>query len=150
MVAAVGLACDSRAAAEDAVQEALARAWERSERGEEIRSLRAWVATVALNLARSRLRRLRREQRLRERLATHPVIAGPVEDAIDVQRALWTLSRKQREASVLRYYLGMDVAEVAEVMGISVGTAKTSLFRARRKMAQVLGEREPEEDVVGP
>ena len=43
LVAAVALISGSRAAAEDAVQEALARAWERSERGEQIESLPAWV-----------------------------------------------------------------------------------------------------------
>lgn len=53
LVAAVGLISGSRPAAEDAVQEALARAWERSERGEHIESLQAWVTTVAMNLARS-------------------------------------------------------------------------------------------------
>jgi RNA polymerase sigma factor (sigma-70 family) len=148
LVAAVGLACGSRAAGEDAVCEALARAWERTERGEEIRNLRAWVATVALNYARSGFRRILVERRARERLAPVPDIPGADEDAIDLRRALGTLPRKQREASVLRYYLGLNVAEVAEVMGISEGTAKTSLYRARQKLAAELGEREPENDVV--
>jgi DNA-directed RNA polymerase specialized sigma24 family protein len=57
LVAAVALVCSSRPAAEDAVQEALLRAWERSEKGDEIDYLNAWVTTVALNLARSSLRR---------------------------------------------------------------------------------------------
>jgi DNA-directed RNA polymerase specialized sigma24 family protein len=56
LVAAVALTSGSRPAAEDAVQEALIRAWERSDKGEEIASLEGWVATVALNLARSGLR----------------------------------------------------------------------------------------------
>jgi DNA-directed RNA polymerase specialized sigma24 family protein len=43
LVAAVALACQSRPAAEDAVQEALLRAWERSEKGQELDSLEAWV-----------------------------------------------------------------------------------------------------------
>jgi RNA polymerase sigma-70 factor, ECF subfamily len=148
LVAAVGMACGSRAAGEDAVCEALARAWERTDRGEEIRNLRAWVATVALNFARSGLRRVLVERRARERLAPVPDLPGADEDAIDLRRALATLPRKQREAAVLRYYLGLDVAEVARTMGISEGTAKTSLFRARRKLAAQLGEREPENDVV--
>jgi RNA polymerase sigma factor (sigma-70 family) len=148
LVAAVGLACGSRAAGEDSVCEALARAWERTERGEEIRNLPAWVATVALNHARSGFRRVLAERRARERLAPIPDLPGADEDAIDLRRALQRLPRKQREASVLRYYLGLDVAEVAKVMGISEGTAKTSLYRARRKLALELGEREPENDVV--
>ena len=65
LVAAVTLVCDSRAAAEDAVQEALARAWER---GEQIDSLPAWVTTVSLNLARSGVRRVIAERRARRRL----------------------------------------------------------------------------------
>ena len=55
----------SRAAAEDAVAEALARAWERTDRGDAIDSLPAWVTRVALNLSKSRLRRLRIEARHR-------------------------------------------------------------------------------------
>ena len=49
LVAAVALTSGSRPAAEDAVQEALLRAWQRSEKGDEIDSLEGWVTTVALN-----------------------------------------------------------------------------------------------------
>ena len=52
------------------MQEALLRAWERSEKGDEIDSLDGWVTTVALNLARSGLRRMRSERRARARLDT--------------------------------------------------------------------------------
>ena len=62
LVAAVALTSGSRPAAEDAVQEALLRAWARSEKGDEIDSLEGWVTTVALNLARSGLRRIRSER----------------------------------------------------------------------------------------
>jgi DNA-directed RNA polymerase specialized sigma24 family protein len=54
VVGAVAMISDSRPAAEDAVCEALARAWERSERGERIESVAAWVTAVAMNLSRSR------------------------------------------------------------------------------------------------
>jgi len=77
LVAAVALVCGSRAAAEDAVQEALLRAWERSEKGDEIRSLEGWVTTVALNLARSGLRRIRSERAARARLHTSGVGEPP-------------------------------------------------------------------------
>ena len=146
LVAAVSLACGSRAAAEDAVQEALARAWERGERGEHIESLRAWVMKVAINLVRSGFRRMLAERRARERLAARPVefgsslptVAG-TEDAVDVGRALAALPRRQREAAVLRYYIDLSVLEVASVLGVSEGTAKTTLFRARRALAGALG-----------
>jgi predicted RNA polymerase sigma factor len=58
LVVALALANGSLAAAEDAVQEALVRAWAKSERGDHIESLPAWVTTVALNLSRKTVRRL--------------------------------------------------------------------------------------------
>src|SRR5439155_8336267 len=73
VVAAISLACGSRAAAEDAVQEALARAWER---GEHIETLRAWVMKVAINLVRSGFRRMLAERRARERMANRAVEFG--------------------------------------------------------------------------
>ena len=145
LVAAVALVCGSRPTAEDAVQEALLRAWERSEKGEEIESLNAWVATVAMNLARSGLRRVRSERRARARL--HGLAASEPAglDRIDVERALSTLPRRQREAVVLRYYLRMDTREVAGALGINEGTVKSTLFRARTALASALGVREDEE-----
>ena len=123
------------------MQEAVARAWERSERGGDIASLPAWVTTVSLNLARSRRRRIAAERRARGRLGTgERSQSHSPEDRIDVTRALAALPRRQREATVLRYYLGMDVKEVADVLGMSEGTAKTTLFRARQALARTLGE----------
>jgi len=146
LVAAVALVCLSHAAAEDAVQEALLRAWERSEKGEEIQHLNAWVATVALNLARSGLRRVIAERKARSRLAAaYHEGAGPTGDRVDVERALATLPRRQREAVVLRYYLQMDTREVAEVLHTSEGTVKSTLFRARTALASELGIPDDEE-----
>lgn len=139
LVGAVALVCGSRATAEDAVQEALARAWERSLRGEEVESLAAWVTTVSMNLTRSGLRRLRIERRalalLRMEL-TDPT--STADTRIDVRRALATLPRRQREVTVLRYSLGLDVAEIARVMGSPDGTIKSLLARARASIAEAL------------
>jgi RNA polymerase sigma-70 factor (ECF subfamily) len=144
LVAAVRLAAGGSAAAEDAVAEALARAWERSDRGEEITDLPAWVMRVALNLANSRWRRLRAEGRARERLA-HAEGPPPPDDRVDIERALEGLPRREREVTVLRYYLGFDVAETAQALGVSDGTVKTLLFRARHELAAALGEHDDEE-----
>ncbi len=145
LVAAVALTSGSRPAAEDAVQEALLRAWERSEKGDEIDSLEAWVTTVALNLARSGLRRLRSERRARSRLARSAVADPPAADRIDVDRALAALPRRQREVAVLRYYLQLSTAEVASALELEEGTVKSTLFRARAALARSLGIDENEE-----
>jgi len=132
LVAAVALVSGSRASAEDAVQEALVRAWERSEKGSEIESLRAWVATVALNHSRSGLRRLLVEHRVRERPAPAADAFDATDRSVDVARALERLPRRQREAVVLRYYLRFDTKEIAEAMGVHDGTVKSNLaVRAR-------------------
>jgi RNA polymerase sigma-70 factor (ECF subfamily) len=146
LVGAVALVCGSRATAEDAVQEALARAWERSLRDEHIESIPAWITTVSMNLARSGLRRLRTERRARRELGREPdEFAGRSEARIDLRRALERLSRRQREVTVLRYYLGLDVREIARVTGTPEGTIKSLLARARTALADELGVVDDEE-----
>jgi RNA polymerase sigma factor (sigma-70 family) len=120
-VAALGLITGSREAAEDALQEALARAWERSERGEEIRSLGAWATIVALNLARNSARRGRFDLLLRGRLRRLDTVAAPTGDRVDLGRALAALPVRQREVTVLRYYLDLDVRAIADSLGVHEG-----------------------------
>jgi RNA polymerase sigma-70 factor, ECF subfamily len=147
IVAGIALVAGSRPAAEDAVQEALARAWERSLRGEPIYRLEAWVTTVAMNLARSRLRRIRAEWRARGRRPATPAAApAPGPERADLRRALEALPRRQREVTVLHYYLDLDVAEVARTLGVSRGAVKASLHVARRALARSLGEPDEEEE----
>jgi RNA polymerase sigma-70 factor (ECF subfamily) len=149
VVATVELVCGSLATAEDAVQEALARAWEREARGESIDRLPAWITTVALNLARSQMRRWRVDRNARARLVPLtsfvPDAPGASAEAHAVREALRALPRRQREVTVLRYYLGLDVAEIAEWLGIGQGTVKAMLFRARQSLGVALQEDEPDE-----
>ena len=152
MVNAVALASGSYPAAEDAVQEALVRAWMRSERGEQLDSLPAWVAAVALNQTRSGWRRSMAERRARRRIPESSVAtAAPSADHIDVARALEALPRRQREVAVLRYLLEMSTAEVASALGIGEGTVKSSLSRARAHLVDALAVQDDEvaNDVEG-
>ncbi|MFA5885236.1 MAG: sigma-70 family RNA polymerase sigma factor [Acidimicrobiia bacterium] len=149
VVATVELVCGSLPTAEDAVQEAMARAVERSRKGEPIDKLAAWVTTVAMNLARSQVRRWGAERRARARLGPSlPAPDGPglSAEAVAVREALAALPRRQRQVTVLRYYGGLDVAEIAEHLGISEGNVKAMLFRARQALASALGE---EDDRAG-
>jgi RNA polymerase sigma-70 factor (ECF subfamily) len=146
LVNAIALLTGDIAAAEDVVQEALVRAWIRSDRGEELESLAAWVVVVAMNLARSRWRRI-----LVERRARHGALAaegGGHTERLDVERALASLPPRQREVAVMRYFLQMDTREVAEALGVSEGTVKNSLSKARTALADRLRVDEQEEDDV--
>ena len=149
----MALASGSYPAAEDAVQEALVRAWMRSERGERVESLPSWVAAVALNQTRSGWRRAMAERRAR-RLSSErsgSVASAPTEEHVDVARALEALPRRQREVAVLRYLLEMSTAEVAAALGIAEGTVKSSLARARAHLAEALAVHDTEvtNDVEG-
>lgn len=133
----VTLATDSRAAAEDAIQEALARAWERGD----VERLDRWILTVALNLTRSRWRRHRRELALAK---GEPAVEADASN-VDLHRALRSLPRRQREVVVLHYLMDLPVAEVAEVVDRSEGAVKNALFNARRSLAAVLTVRDTDE-----
>jgi RNA polymerase sigma-70 factor (ECF subfamily) len=135
LVRAVALSCGSLPAAEDAVQEAFARAWERTRRGEDLHHLAGWVVTVALNLTRNRFRQLRREVPLDER-AEVAIENDP--SLIDLGRAVDGLPRRQREVVVLHYYLGYEVRLNAELLRVSEGNVKNALHRARASLARAL------------
>lgn len=148
VVGTVALVCGSTATAEDSVQEALARAWEQLARGKDIERLAAWVTTVALNLARSQMRRWRCERRARTKLGAARVelhdVTGASGEAHAVRQALMALPRRQREVTALRYYLGLDVRAIAEELGIAEGTVKAMLFRARQTLADALDDGDPD------
>jgi RNA polymerase sigma-70 factor (ECF subfamily) len=138
LLGVVTLVTGSRAAAEDVVHEAVARAWER---GDHVQHLDRWVLTVALNLARNRWRKLRREAGGRPPDGLVPAIDA---QAVDLQRAVRALAVRQREVVVLHYLLDLPVAEVAEILGLSTGGVKHALFRARRSLAAALAVVEQE------
>lgn len=138
LVNAVALVSGSFAAAEDAVQEAIVRAWTSRE---SIESPAAWVAIVAMNLSRSAWRRSFAERRARERLGDAPLgNPGTSEDRVDVARALAGLPRRQREVAVLRYFLQLSTDETATALGVGTGTVKNSLAKARVSLATALRE----------
>jgi RNA polymerase sigma-70 factor (ECF subfamily) len=122
---------------EDVLQDALTSAWRKRSQFDENRgSARAWLLAVVADQARKHHRRSwsRREQELEDR-----AIEDPRAD-IDLQRALARLSDRQRAAVELYYYLGLPVAEVAEVLSCSVGTVKSTLSDARARLRKELGE----------
>jgi RNA polymerase sigma-70 factor, ECF subfamily len=126
------LATLNREAAADATQEAMARAWKR---WADIAASnpRAWVRTVALNLCRSRWRRIARETRLLPRMYT--LDQGPaVFPDHDLHAALQRLPPRQREAIALRYFADLPIAECARIMSLSVGAVKSHLARGRERL----------------
>jgi RNA polymerase sigma factor (sigma-70 family) len=85
------------------------------------------VARVSANVAIGMLRRQRR--RLPFTSAAMPVSTEVGTDRLELLEALRSLSRRQREVVVLRYLADLPEAEVAAVLGCSVGTVKQHASR---------------------
>jgi RNA polymerase sigma-70 factor (ECF subfamily) len=92
------------------------------------------------------------ERRARRRVPQRSGLEGtPSEEHVDIVKALEALPRRQREVAVLRYLLEMSTAEVAATLGITEGTVKSSLARARAHLAEALAVHDTEvtNDVEG-
>ncbi len=127
-----------RAAAEDATQEAFARALERWDRLRGQDWAGGWVMRTALNVVkRSRSGDRRATGVATDRAAPEVDVAGRT----DLWTAVGRLPRRQREATVLHYALDLPVAQVAAAMGCSEGAVKAHLFKARAALARLTMER---------
>jgi RNA polymerase sigma-70 factor (ECF subfamily) len=124
--------------AEDAVQEAFARAMIRWSRIRDYDLPEAWVRRVAVNLARQGFRRTRRRLRLLVRLAPPPPDPGPTVDGLVLAAALRSLPPAQRQVLALHHAAGLSVREIADQLGVPVGTAKARLSRGRAALAALL------------
>lgn len=130
--------------AEEATQEAFLRAMDRWGTSE-IRNPAAWVRTVAVNLARSRLRRVGAELRAVARLE-RPEATPPPDlpaEALEFFQAVRRLPRRQAEAITLHYLEDIAVKDVADLMGCAEGTVKAHLHQARKRLADDLGTERP-------
>lgn len=140
LLALAVLVSDDRASAEDVVQEAFARLHGRH-LADPDRAL-AYLRTTVLNLSRSRLRRLR-TARKHDR-PDDRVLPSAEETVVlrDNQRTLLdavrTLSPRQRQALVLRYWGDMSEAEVAHAMGLSNGAVKSHTARGMAALRRIL------------
>jgi RNA polymerase sigma-70 factor (ECF subfamily) len=134
------------AEAEDLVQEAFVRAAAAGPRFRRVVNHEAWLRTVALNLHRSRWRKMRNFSRIRHRLQQGPDLPG-LDEHVLVVEALRRLPVGQREVIALHHLADLPVADVAEALGISVGTVKSRLSRGRDALAAVLRPEEEGSDV---
>jgi RNA polymerase sigma-70 factor (ECF subfamily) len=122
-------------AAEDAVQEAAIKAWRRIGQLREPDRVRSWFLGIVVN-----------ECRMARRRHWWSVIRQPEVDvrgtdpgeqatrSLDLGRALATLSEEERAALFLYYWLDLPLQEVAAATGDSLGTVKSRIYRAARRL----------------
>jgi RNA polymerase sigma-70 factor (ECF subfamily) len=131
------------AQAEDLVQDTIVKALANVERFEPGTNLRAWLFTILRNHYYSQLRKSKREVedadgKFAARLATRPEQDGSV-DLEDFKVAFAQLAPDHREVLTLVGASGCSYEEAANICGCAVGTIKSRVNRARKRLTEILG-----------
>jgi RNA polymerase sigma-70 factor (ECF subfamily) len=139
---------NSRAEAEDALQDVFLQVWRRAADFDEERGRPfTWLITLARSRAIDRLRLLGARQRLVTSAAQ--IQSDEVSDALTdtltserkqiVKRALAELPEEQRHALMLAYFEGLTQSEIAVKLGAPLGTVKTRMRAGMIKLRALLG-----------
>lgn len=127
--------------ADDLAADALLEIWHHWSRVMRADNPLSYARGVLANVARNWIRRQRRERLGLLRLRIRDEARGPdVPATLDVQAALRRLPLRRRECVVLRYAFDVPEREVAQILGISVGTVKSQTSRGAEQLASFLRE----------
>ncbi|MEI2714588.1 MAG: SigE family RNA polymerase sigma factor [Nocardioides sp.] len=126
--------------AEDVVMEAFARALNAGRAFQRTDNPEAWLRTVAVNVARSRWRRQRWFRDRAAQWVAESAYEDLPADRIALLAALRRLPHHQREALALFHFADLPVHEVADTLGVPVGTVKARLSRGRAALADLLAD----------
>ena len=128
--------------AEDATQEALVAAWRDLSALRDPDRFDAWLRRLLVRACYREARQARSNPTIDVHVPSiePTVLDGSVAlaDRDEIERGFRRLDPEQRAVIVLHYYLGLPVPEVADVLGIPVGTAKSRLHRATRALRSAL------------
>lgn len=127
--------------AEDAVQEALVRAWRQLPSLRDPERFDAWLYRLVVNACADQGRQLRRwsiEVRPLPLEASTSDDTGSVADRELLERGFGRLKPEQRAVVVLHYYSGFSAGEIARLLGIPEGTARSRLHYATEAMRAAL------------
>ena len=127
--------------AEDAVQEALVRAWQQLPSLRDPDRFDAWLHRLVVNACADQGRQLRRWSNQVHQIpidASTGDDTGAVADREYLERAFGRLKPDQRAVVVLHHYSGFPAAEIARILGIPEGTARSRLHYATEAMREAL------------
>jgi RNA polymerase sigma-70 factor (ECF subfamily) len=132
---------DSDTDAQDAVGEAILRAWQSWGSLRKREAARAWLLRITVNCAYEQRRKAGRTVPLDECEGA----LGGAEDRhyVDLWDAVLALPEEQRSAVTLFYYEDLTLAQIAKILGVAQGTVKSRLSRARGRLRELLREEEP-------
>ena len=138
-------------AVDELVDDTLLVVWRQPDRFDGRSRLSTWIFGIAYKKALKHLERQRREASRTGESDAEPVAPEDGPERLHVRRelarqvaaALDRLPAEQRGVVVLTYYHGLSYPEISEVMDCPVGTVKTRMFHARRKLAHLLADAAP-------
>jgi RNA polymerase sigma-70 factor, ECF subfamily len=140
---ALVLMSGNRAEAEEIVQDAFLKVWERWDRVSRMESPAGFLYRTSLNLYRSRLRRAAVAIKKATHLLAQDDALGEVETRDEVARLLRSLTPREREALVLTAYLGYSTEEAGRLLGIKANTVRVLTARARASLRRRTNQEEP-------
>lgn len=133
--------------ADDLTGDAFLAVWRQWQRVQDRDEPLAYVRRMVLNMAASRVRQRVRERRRDGQVATIVPTEATVPDGaavLDVRAALLKLPVRRRACVALRYALDLSEQEVADLLGISVGTVKSQTSKAVAQLQELLGDGPPQ------
>ena len=133
----------NRAEAEDCTQEAFIQAWNQIRKFRGDSAFGTWLHRIAVNAVLGRIRKSKREQdriQAANEISSSPAAVADTGELRDLAEAVDRLPEGARHVFVLSAVYGYSHDEASSMLGIAVGTSKAQLHRARRLLAQQLGE----------
>ncbi len=130
-----------RAAAEDAVQETLVKAWRSMTQLRSPERIEGWLRRVLINACRDQLRQSRRRQKAIDSLVPSGSVSSPdtwIAGSDEIARAMRRLTQEHREVIVLRYYADLSARAIGETLGIPEGTVRSRLHHGLRALRATL------------
>lgn len=121
---------------EDAVQQALFKAWENRQKLRDESFFETWLTRILINVSRNMARARRYHAELSEKIPAPPVEEG------EALAKLSALPETQRLAISLRYIEGYGVSEIADMTKVPAGTVKWRLYQGRKLLGKLLEEDE--------
>ena len=128
-------------AAEDAVQETLVHAWRDLPGLRDVERFDAWLHRLLINACHDQGRLRRRWSNEIQVVRLEPATddaTSTMADRDQLERGFRRLKTDQRVAVVLHFYVGLSASEIADTLGIPVGTAKSRLFYATEVLRAAL------------
>ncbi len=137
-----------RVEAEEAAQDSFVKIYFHLRDFDQTRDFTAWAASITMNECRDRLRRRTRHGRVFREISEVDAVSEPAsananddckEELAETEKAIEKLPDKLKEVLVLKVFGEYGYEEIAKVLGVKTGTVMSRLFRARQRLAEMLG-----------